>query len=100
MITQVEPEGVSNPLPSVFCAPCSALKYQRLLRGWSQQDVVNALSRLCQADGQGGVGLDRRMVCLWEKGRHLPSPIYRKQLCVLYGLTAAELGFLEGQVQP
>ena len=100
MITQVSHTGVSNPLPPGFCAPCSPLAYQRLLRGWSQQDVVDALSRLCQAAGLGGIGLNVVMVCRWEKGKHLPSPFYRKQLCVLYGLTAAELGFLEGQVQP
>ena len=72
------------------------LKYQRLLRGWSQRDVVNALHARCVAEGVA-VGLNTRTVAYWENGRHLPSPIYRKHLCALYGLDAVQLGFIPAQ---
>jgi len=75
----------------------SPLKYQRLLRGWSQQDVVDALYQLCATGGHPEVGLSIYTIGRWENGKNLPSPLYRKHLCVLYGLTAAQLGFIEPQ---
>jgi transcriptional regulator with XRE-family HTH domain len=70
------------------------LKYQRLLRGWSQQDVVDELYKLCAAHSRVNIGLTVDTVRCWENGRHLPSPLYRKHLCILYGLTADKLGFI------
>ncbi len=72
----------------------SLLKYQRLLRGWSQQDVADALREYCVASGHPGVGINANQVSSWERGRHIPSPLYRKHLCTLFGLTAAQLGFI------
>lgn len=74
---------------------CSPLKYQRLLRGWSQQDVANELYQLCAAHGYPGVGISVNTVSRWECGIQKPTPIYRKHLCLLYGLTADKLGFIE-----
>jgi transcriptional regulator with XRE-family HTH domain len=73
----------------------SPLKYQRLLRGWSQQDVVDELYKMCAASGRPDVGISTGRVGEWERGQHKPSPLYRKHLCQLFGLTAAELGFIE-----
>ena len=70
----------------------SPLKYQRLLRGWSQQDVVNEIFRLFGEDEQLGLGLCAETVSRWENGRRKPAPLYKKQLCRLYGMNALELG--------
>ncbi len=73
----------------------SSLKYQRLLRGWSQRDGVEELYKLCAANGRPDVGLTVETIRRWENGRHKPSPIYRKHLCLLYGLTADKLGLVD-----
>ena len=70
------------------------LKCQRLLRGWSQQDVVDELYKLCAANGRPDVGLTVDTLGHWENGCNTPSPVYRKHLCTLYGLTADKLGFI------
>jgi transcriptional regulator with XRE-family HTH domain len=79
--------------------PCSPLKYQRLLRGWSQQDVADELYKRCAAEGNADVGIHAKLVGRWERGETKPSPIYRKHLCTLYGLTAAQLGLLDGLIE-
>jgi hypothetical protein len=76
---------------------CTPLKYQRLLRGWSLQDVADELYKRCAADGHPEVGVSLQHVSRWEAGYCKPRPIYRKQLCRLYGLTAEQLGFMEPQ---
>ena len=72
----------------------SPLKQQRLLRGWSQQDVVDSLYALCVADGRPSVGVNVNQIRRWENGHSKPSPIYRKHLCTLFALNAEQLGFL------
>ncbi len=87
----------TRPFPAAY----SPLKYQRLLRGWSQQDVVKELVSRCEAEGRPSVGLTTDAVRRWENGYNKPSPLYRKHLCTLYGLTADKLGFIASQeVQP
>ena len=93
MITHRIAAAHAAPLSSA----CSPLKYQRLLRGWSQQDVINALVEHCTRSGAHSVGLTIAMVSRWENGHHLPSPFYRKHLCELYHLNAAQLGLIEDQ---
>lgn len=88
-------QGAATSSTSSCCT--SPLKYQRLLRGWSQQDVANALYQMCQAEGRAGVGINSDQVSRWENGHTLPSPLYRKHLCTLYGLTAEKLGLLAPQ---
>ncbi len=90
MQTQGPIEALSAPLS------CSPLKYQRLLRGWSQQDVADALYQRCAAEGHREVGIRAKLVGRWERGESKPSPLYRKHWCTLYGLTAAQLGLLDG----
>jgi transcriptional regulator with XRE-family HTH domain len=80
---------------------CSPLKYQRLLRGWSQQDVADELYKRCAAEGKADVAICAKLVGRWERGESKPRPIYCKHLCTLYGLTAADLGLLPGlEVRP
>ncbi|GHO93850.1 hypothetical protein KSF_038980 [Reticulibacter mediterranei] len=70
----------------------SSLKYQRLLRGWSQQDVVNELSGLIAVAGRPAAGVCVDMVSRWERGVSKPSVLYKKYLCQLYGMNTLDLG--------
>ncbi|GER88973.1 hypothetical protein KDW_31350 [Dictyobacter vulcani] len=63
--------------------PNHKLKYQRELRGWSQKKVAAA------------IGTSKDMVSRWETGERETSQYYKEQLCVLFGLTTVDLGFLE-----
>ena len=58
------------------------LRHERELRGWSQKRVADA------------VGTNKFMVSRWEGGVMMPSPHFREQLCLLFGKTAEELGFI------
>lgn len=80
---------------SSFDHCCAPLKYQRLLRGWSQQDVADELYQRCAADGHPEVGVSAQHVYRWEAGYCKPRPIYRKHLCLLYGLNADQLGLID-----
>src|SRR5262245_54952099 len=62
--------------------PNELLRQERLLRGWSQQDVA------------GRLGTDGYTVNRWERGRATPSPYFRQRLCALLGKNAQELGLL------
>ncbi len=93
MITHEMNLGGSSASALTLCSP---LKYQRLLRGWSQQDVVDAIYLLCVESGRPDVGINTDQLGRWENGKCRPSPVYRKHLCTLYGLTADQLGFLKG----
>jgi transcriptional regulator with XRE-family HTH domain len=61
------------------------LRRERLLRGWSQQDIANHL------------GTDGYTVNRWERGRAMPSPYFRQKLCALFGKNAEALGLLREQ---
>jgi len=58
------------------------LKAEREKRGWSLAKLAEVL------------GTTTRTVSRWEQGLAIPFPYYREQLCILYGKTAEELGFL------
>ncbi|HJT55330.1 MAG TPA: helix-turn-helix transcriptional regulator [Ktedonobacteraceae bacterium] len=72
------------------------LREQRLQRGWSLQHVVDELHALC-AEDQRVPGVTVDMVSKWEHGKKKPSPFYQEKLCRLYGLSATQLGFVNGQ---
>src|SRR5579884_2955068 len=63
-------------------SPNNQLKQERLLRGWTQNDVA------------GHIGTDGYTVNRWERGRTVPSPYFRQRLCGLFGKSAKELGFI------
>src|SRR5579863_3480539 len=65
----------------------NALKVERVLRGWSQAKVSEA------------VGTNVRSIIRWEQGQTLPHPYYREQLCSLFGKNARELGLVEEEVE-
>ncbi len=91
MITHVlTPAHVGHTSPTVL----SPLKYQRLLRGWTQQDVADELYTLCVAHGHDDAGINAERISRWECGTARPSLFYQKYLCLLYGLTTDKLGLL------
>jgi len=62
--------------------PNDRLRQERLLRGWTQQQVA------------AQVGTDGYTVGRWERGRAIPSPYFRRQLCELFGKDTQALGLL------
>jgi tetratricopeptide (TPR) repeat protein len=41
------------------------------------------------------IGTSKEMVSRWETGERMPSPYYQDKLCVLFGVSAADLSFIE-----
>lgn len=63
--------------------PNKKLQHERELRGWSQQNIAEA------------IGTDFKRISAWENGTNQPSPYYRAKLCEIFGKNAQELGFLD-----
>ena len=74
--------------------PNLLLRHQRLVRGWSLQRVVDEICALSQPEGRIP-GVSAAMVSCWEMGKKKPSPFYQERLCLIYGLTADQLGFMD-----
>lgn len=77
--------------------PNLLLRRQRLLRGWSLQRVVDEICALSGPDGRIP-GVSAAMVSCWEMGKKKPSPFYQERLCMIYGLAADQLGFMDAAV--
>jgi len=71
----------------------SLLRYQRQLRGWSLQHVVDQVCKLCE-DEERIPGINADMVGKWERGEKKPSPYYQTRFCELYQTSADRLGFV------
>ena len=63
------------------------LRYERKLRGWSQEDVASK------------VECGPKTVMRWENGESLPHPYFQQRLCELFGKNAEELGLLGEQAE-
>lgn len=70
----------------------NGLRQQRLLRGWTQDEVADRLYKLCGSKGSIRGDINANMVSRWENGKHPPSPFWQSKLCELYGKNAEELG--------
>jgi transcriptional regulator with XRE-family HTH domain len=68
------------------------LRELREERGWTQQDVAEQLARLAWLRRRERVGVNADMVAKWERGDKRPSPRYRELLCLLYSVSAEQLG--------
>lgn len=77
--------------------PNLLLRRQRLLRGWSLQRVADEICTLPDSEGRVP-GINLAMVSCWEMGKKKPSPFYQERLCLIYGLAADKLGFMDGLV--
>ena len=69
--------------------PNLLLRRQREMRGWSQKRVALELQ---QMDSTAAV--TEKDVARWERGKRRPGPYYREKLCLLFGVSVYELGFV------
>lgn len=72
----------------------SLLAWERLERGWSQEDVVEQLNKLA---GKKTSELTPDYISRWETGKRKPEGRYRKLLVRLYAKPASELGLLTAE---
>jgi len=71
------------------------LRWERLERGWTQEDVAAALNRLIvEAQDDETPVVTARYVGRWERTGIKPDPQFRKYFVLLYGRPASELGLL------
>lgn len=80
--------------------PNPLLRRCREEMGWSQEHTAVELRRLAEADEGRSAGVTGNMICKWEKGEKKPSLRYQRLLRVLFGRTAAELGFGSDDERP
>lgn len=78
-------------------APNTRLRWQRLQRGWSQEEVVDQIRRSMKQAGDGEPGLNADIVRRWETGDRKPDPRYKKHLVLVFGQPASELGLLSDE---
>lgn len=67
------------------------LKRERRKHGWTQSALAELL------------GIDANTVSRWERGSHVPFPIFRTKLSELFGIPLEELGLLDeepGNIAP
>lgn len=74
--------------------PNTRLRWQRLQRGWSQEEVVDQIKRSMKQADEGEPGLNADIVRRWETGDRKPDPRYKKHLVLVFGQPASELGLL------
>src|SRR5712692_2771993 len=67
--------------------PNELLRYEREQRNWSRADLARQIGAIEDA-----------MVGRWEREGVIPYPRYRQALCVLFGRSAKELGFVKKEV--
>jgi transcriptional regulator with XRE-family HTH domain len=78
--------------------PNDLLRRERKLRGWTQEQVADALDQLCQEEPRvrrRDVVISDSMVSRWERGIHPPSPFHQRMLCQLFEKSAEALGFVD-----
>lgn len=75
-----------------------ALRYQRLMRGWSLQRTADGIVELSLKQDGKRPGVNGDMVGEWERGVKVPSPFYREKLCLLYRATAEQLDLMNAPV--
>ena len=63
--------------------PNLRLKHEREIRGWSQAKVAEEINS------------SEKNISRWERGVSSPYPYHREKLCLLFGKSAQELGFVE-----
>lgn len=76
--------------------PNILLRHQRLQRGWSLRQTANQLCKLCEEE-EHIPGVTADMISKWERGEKKPSRYYQEKFCLLYGISADQLGFIDIQ---
>src|SRR5579871_2836952 len=69
-------------------------------RGTERTQLIAARERLhySQAEVAQKLGVSKAAVHRWEKQGDVPQPLHLRELCLLYGMSARELGFPERTV--
>ncbi len=76
-------------IPEQKRKPNPQLRKHRELRGWSRGQMAKELqTRFPEA------AVTDRDIARWETGKRRPGPYYQEKLCILFGATAEQLGFL------
>jgi transcriptional regulator with XRE-family HTH domain len=70
----------------------SPLRELRQERGWTLQQLADALYQRCSEQGQP-VGINADTVGRWERGKSTPSARYQRHLCALFGVPPERFGF-------
>lgn len=70
--------------------PNNLLRQQRELRGWSRQRLAQEMQQRFP-----GVAVTDKDIARWERGKRKPGPYYQEKLCVIFEMTAEDLGFLQ-----
>jgi transcriptional regulator with XRE-family HTH domain len=71
------------------------LRRQRVLRGWTQDDLADHLCRSAVDLGEPHPGVDYNTVGRWERGVRHPQPHYVRLLCHVFRLSAGQLGLVD-----
>jgi transcriptional regulator with XRE-family HTH domain len=79
-------------MPGDRRTPNERLRARRLQRGWSQQDLADAVIEMGNREGERNLGLTLDQVSRWERGLQHPKPPYTKLICLVFRATAQELG--------
>lgn len=66
----------------------SKLQSERERRGWSRRHVAEH------------IGVSEYTIGQWERGRHMPYPVYIQKLCELFETDAETLGLLDSTESP
>lgn len=72
------------------------LRAARLARGWTLDDVAEAIHQLDAELGEPESAVDLTHVHKWEAGKRIPGRHYRPRLCVIFEASPAALGFPAG----
>jgi transcriptional regulator with XRE-family HTH domain len=69
------------------------LRDQRLLRGWTEDDVAAGLHRVAVELGESdSPRVDANHVSKWERGARVPSRYYAPRLCLLFEVPPDQVG--------
>lgn len=68
----------------------------RKARGWTQRDLADQVARLAWIRKEERVGITGDMVAKWERGEKRPVRLYRELLCLVFGVSADDLGLGQG----
>ncbi|MGH3475978.1 MAG: hypothetical protein ACRDQD_03980 [Nocardioidaceae bacterium] len=74
--------------------PNRQLTWERLERGWSQDELCEQIKSSMRDAGEADTGLTGNTVRRWESGERRTDPCFRKHLVTLLGKPASQLGLL------
>lgn len=91
------PRTVSASVPARRYPENHRLRWERLERGWSYDEVAKRIGHIMFVSDGERVGLSGDSVRRWEAGERWPEPRYRRPLVDLFGKPASALGLLTSE---